>query len=124
MDKQTIRLIHPAGMTAMICRIFVAAGALEKEAEAIASNLVDSNLAGHDSHGVGMVPAYMEGIKSRPLFSGWLFHLERTPGRQKFRYCVGLERARDDVFVPASGIDGPRHYACTAHPSLHRETAA
>ena len=70
MDKQTIRLIHPAGMTAMICRIFVAAGALEKEAEAIASNLVDSNLAGHDSHGVVRVPRYLMWVQNGNLHFG------------------------------------------------------
>ncbi|MEP6702690.1 MAG: malate/lactate/ureidoglycolate dehydrogenase, partial [Betaproteobacteria bacterium] len=32
----------------------------EREAEIVASNLVAANLAGHDSHGVGMLPRYIE----------------------------------------------------------------
>ena len=63
MDEQTTRLIPPAAMTAMICRIFVTAGASDEEAGAIASNLVEANLAGHDSHGVARVPRYLMWVK-------------------------------------------------------------
>ncbi|MGI9482905.1 MAG: malate/lactate/ureidoglycolate dehydrogenase [Hyphomicrobiales bacterium] len=48
-------------LTGFIERIFRAAGADGSEAEAIATHLVDANLAGHDSHGVVRVPRYLEG---------------------------------------------------------------
>ncbi len=70
MDEQTTRLILPAAMTAMICRIFVAAGASDEEARAIASNLVEANLAGHDSHGVVRVPRYLMWVKTGNLHFG------------------------------------------------------
>ncbi len=43
--------------------MFIAAGCPEKEAEAVATNLVDSNLAGHDSHGVIRVPSYVQWLR-------------------------------------------------------------
>lgn len=48
------------GLTALIMAIFGAAGAGGDEARAIAENLVDANLSGHDSHGVIRVPRYFE----------------------------------------------------------------
>ena len=70
MDDQTTRLIPPVGMTALVCRIFVAAGASDKEAGAIASNLVEANLAGHDSHGVVRVPRYLMWVQTGNLHFG------------------------------------------------------
>jgi uncharacterized oxidoreductase len=42
--------------------IFVAAGATAADAKIVADHLVEANLAGHDSHGVGMIPQYVRGI--------------------------------------------------------------
>ena len=39
--------------------IFLAMGSAAPEAEAVADHLVRANLAGHDSHGVGMLPTYV-----------------------------------------------------------------
>jgi uncharacterized oxidoreductase len=35
-------------------------GSREAEVEAVASNLIEANLTGHDSHGIGMLPRYTE----------------------------------------------------------------
>ena len=43
-------------LTRAICR---GTGSTEREAELVAIHLVDANLAGHDSHGVGMLPLYV-----------------------------------------------------------------
>lgn len=51
--------VSASGMTELGKRVFIAAGASEDEAYAIADNLVDSNLAGHDSHGVVRIPRYV-----------------------------------------------------------------
>ena len=55
--------------------IFRAAGSGEQEAEEIADHLIDANLAGHDSHGIGMIPAYMHHLRS-----GWV-KPNQTPER-------------------------------------------
>jgi uncharacterized oxidoreductase len=39
--------------------IFSAAGSSKREAGLIADHLVEANLRGHDSHGVGMIPTYI-----------------------------------------------------------------
>jgi len=50
-------------------RVFAAAGSAESEAEIVAGHLLEANLKGHDSHGVGMIPSYLrnlEGGKVKP----------------------------------------------------------
>ena len=42
--------------------ILVASGSLPDEAEKVAANLVMANLSGHDSHGVGMLPRYVDAV--------------------------------------------------------------
>ena len=42
--------------------IFIASGSSAEEAETVASNLVMANLSGHDSHGVGMLPRYVDAV--------------------------------------------------------------
>jgi uncharacterized oxidoreductase len=44
-----------------------AGGSGEKEARIVADHLVDANLAGHDSHGVGMLPHYTRNLKAGTL---------------------------------------------------------
>ena len=42
-------------------------GSRPPEAKTVADHLVDANLAGHDSHGVGMLPHYMRNFKAGTL---------------------------------------------------------
>jgi uncharacterized oxidoreductase len=43
-------------------QILTAAGSAPAEAEQVAANLVLANLSGHDSHGVGMLPRYVDAV--------------------------------------------------------------
>ena len=45
-----------------VARILEAAGSTPAEAEQVAANLVLANLSGHDSHGVGMLPRYVDAV--------------------------------------------------------------
>jgi uncharacterized oxidoreductase len=45
-----------------VARIVAAAGSSPQESQLVADNLVLANLSGHDSHGVGMVPRYVEAV--------------------------------------------------------------
>ena len=47
------------GLRQMTGAILRSGGSETREAELVADHLVLANLAGHDSHGVGMVPAYV-----------------------------------------------------------------
>ncbi|MFL6695328.1 MAG: malate/lactate/ureidoglycolate dehydrogenase [Ramlibacter sp.] len=49
-------------LTARVATILRAAGSSAEEADTVASNLVLANLSGHDSHGVGMVPRYVDAV--------------------------------------------------------------
>src|SRR5438552_7443137 len=40
-------------------------GSAAPEADLVADHLVQANLAGHDSHGVGMIPAYVRHLQAR-----------------------------------------------------------
>jgi hydroxycarboxylate dehydrogenase B len=54
-------------LRAIVRRICVAAGANEADAAIVADHLVEANLTGHDSHGVGMIPQYIRGIQAGVL---------------------------------------------------------
>ncbi|MGZ5182240.1 MAG: malate/lactate/ureidoglycolate dehydrogenase [Ramlibacter sp.] len=49
-------------LVARIATILRAAGSSAEEADTVAANLVLANLSGHDSHGVGMVPRYVDAV--------------------------------------------------------------
>ena len=81
-----------------ITQLFVAAGSTPAEATQVASNLVMANLSGHDSHGVGMAPRYVDAILEKSLTpgssvavrvdSGMLLGLD---GQQGFGQTVGVQ---------------------------------
>jgi len=45
-----------------VATLLIAAGSRKEEADQVAANLVLANLSGHDSHGVGMVPRYVDAV--------------------------------------------------------------
>jgi len=55
-----MHLIPLARLNIAVRRFLCGFGSSEAEVEAVAGNLIDANLAGHDSHGVGMLPRYAE----------------------------------------------------------------
>jgi uncharacterized oxidoreductase len=55
--------IGAAALTRAVERLFAAAGCAAPEARQIADGLVEANLYGHDSHGVGLVPIYLANLE-------------------------------------------------------------
>jgi hydroxycarboxylate dehydrogenase B len=56
-------------LTGLAERVFAAGGSSDEEAQIIAGHLVEANLKGHDSHGVGMIPSYLRNLaagKAKP----------------------------------------------------------
>ena len=102
------KTLPPAELTSSVARILIAAGSAEEEARTVAANLVLANLSGHDSHGVGMVPRYVNavlegGLKPNTgvrvvMDGGALLTLDgqrgygQIVGEQAMR--LGIERAR------------------------------
>jgi uncharacterized oxidoreductase len=103
-------LIEVARLTGMAHRVFAAAGSVEEEAGLIADHLVEANLKGHDSHGVGMIPSYLRNLaggKAKPNEPGRVvsdagsmivYDGERGWGQIVARNAtlLGIERARRD----------------------------
>jgi uncharacterized oxidoreductase len=63
-------LIDQPTLTRFVTEIFVRLQADPDDARQVATHLVAANLKGHDSHGVGMVPAYVVNIRSGALAVG------------------------------------------------------
>lgn len=55
-------LIDYKRLAAISTGILTAAGTPEDHARLVSEHLVEANLQGHDSHGIGMVPSYVMGI--------------------------------------------------------------
>jgi len=54
--------IQAAELRQYVTRIIAMTGSTPEEAAQVADNLVMANLSGHDSHGVGMVPRYVDAV--------------------------------------------------------------
>ena len=95
-------------LVAAVTTIVRAAGSSEREAAQVATNLVEANLRGHDSHGVGMVPRYVDAVLEGGLAvdahvairadSGALLTLDGQHGYGQVigaeAMALGIERAR------------------------------
>ena len=57
-----MKMLQHQPLRTSAARILEAAGANEEDARTVADHLVDANLSGHDSHGVGMLPHYVRAI--------------------------------------------------------------
>jgi uncharacterized oxidoreductase len=54
--------VAPGALRAVVQAIVESGGSSEREAWLVAEQLVGANLTGHDSHGVGMLPRYVEAL--------------------------------------------------------------
>jgi uncharacterized oxidoreductase len=63
----TEHLLPPDGLHRWIAELWRAAGSDAREAGLVADHLVGANLAGHDSHGVGMIPRYVSAWQAGEL---------------------------------------------------------
>ena len=60
-------IIDVAALTKYVRTLFEKIGSQPEEARLVAENLVAANLAGHDSHGIGMIPDYVTYARSGAL---------------------------------------------------------
>ena len=59
--------VHPDTLHRWMVDLWLRAGSSDREARLTADHLVGANLAGHDSHGVGMAPRYVKSFKAGEL---------------------------------------------------------
>jgi uncharacterized oxidoreductase len=90
--------IHAEPLGAAIRELVRGFGSAEREVELVTDNLIQANLTGHDSHGIGMLPRYSEawvegGLKAnahiKMLMDGGA--LLRIDGQAGFGQVVGQE---------------------------------
>lgn len=63
----TSKTIAAAELRTVVAGLLEKAGSAATEAATVAHNLVLANLSGHDSHGVGMVPRYVDAVREGGL---------------------------------------------------------
>lgn len=111
--QRAMPTIEASALQALSFRIARAMGSEEGEAREVARHLVAANLAGHDSHGVGMLPTYVRCLKEGLLVPNQTLTLEsdrggmlvfdakRGFGAQMARAAVtaGIARARENGAV-------------------------
>jgi len=56
-------IVNHEKLIQLVTSICMAADSHETEASAVAHHLIEANLKGHDSHGIGMLPTYIRNIK-------------------------------------------------------------
>src|SRR6187402_800403 len=61
------KLIAAQALRDQCAAVIAGAGSSWEEAAQVAANLVLANLSGHDSHGVGMIPRYVDAVLEKGL---------------------------------------------------------
>lgn len=93
-----------------VARIFAAAGSNAREAGLIARHLVEANLRGHDSHGVGVLPGYIAAARDGHLKLNHTLAIAHDSGGLLVcdaGHGAGQVMAHDAI---AQGIDRVRHH--------------
>lgn len=114
--------------------IFVAAGCSEAESDRIATNLVDANLTGHDSHGVIRTPRYLVWLREGKLLpdqdisvvseSGSLLILDGNYGYGQTVGPLAVQRGIDKAAELGVSIVALRHAGHLGRIGAFAETAA
>ena len=103
-----MHLIQAAPLRAATFTLVKGCGSSDAEAKAVADNLVEANLTGHDSHGIGMLPRYVGAVREgglkvnahvrTVLDAGALLRLDGGAGFGQVvggeAMVLGIERAR------------------------------
>ena len=97
--------------------MYIAAGGVEEDARIVSDHVVDSNLAGHDSHGVINAPTYVNGMIGGPS-ANKLGIVRETPASAVIdadgalgmvAACKGMELAIQKAGTNTIGVVGLHH---------------
>jgi uncharacterized oxidoreductase len=102
-----------------VASILRAAGCLDEVANRVAASLVESNVVGHDSHGVMRVPFYIDAIRAGTLDpTGRVTVVQETPATTfldcgwnfgQYACAQGMQMAIDKSRVAGIGLTVLRH---------------
>ena len=73
-------LVQAESLKRIVSAILEKGGSSNNESQVVAEHLVRANLAGHDSHGVGMLPFYVKMLKSKLLLPNQKPEMKKTNG--------------------------------------------
>jgi len=73
-------LVTHSSLENMICRLLEHAGSTQDEAKIVSNHLVEANLLGHDSHGVGMIPHYIKNLAGGTVVPNTPVEIVRNDG--------------------------------------------
>ncbi len=120
--------VHPEPLRRLVQAVVERGGSGPDEARLVAHNLVEANLTGHDSHGVGMLPRYVDNLRAGGLKAnqqlrvvadhGSLLTLDgqlgygQVMGQQAM--ALGIERARKHG-VAVLGLANSHHIGRIGH---------
>ncbi|GIT52853.1 MAG: hypothetical protein Ct9H300mP16_00130 [Pseudomonadota bacterium] len=95
-------IIDHKNLRTLAREMLVAAGSEGDEPEIVSDNLVDANLLGHDSHGIGMLPRYLGAVRSGEL------NVNQHP-RDRCRHGPADHRGRRCGLRPGDRVGGDGH---------------
>ena len=105
------KLIDAQALREQCAAVIAGAGSSPQEAAQVAANLVLANLSGHDSHGVGMVPRYVDAVLEQGLApnSGVKVQLDAgslltLDGQRGYGQIVGVQAM--DMAIQRAGESG------------------
>ncbi len=74
------RTLRAQDLSAFVAALLSACGSSADEAQTVADNLVLANLSGHDSHGVGMAPRYVDAVREGGLIPNASVRVHKDSG--------------------------------------------
>ena len=108
--------------------VFLAAGVSPEEADCIAMNLVEANLYGHDSHGCGLIPTYIDDLARGEAVAGQKARVLADcgamvgfDGQKGFGQSIGIEAMNEGIAraekygVAIVGVANTHHLARIGH---------
>ena len=108
-------IIQAEPLKRLVTTILKKGGSKDSEAQVVADHLVRSNLAGHDSHGVGMLPIYLRMLQAdllKPNQDPELFKSDGSimmfDGKRGYGQAVGkiaMEKAIESVEILSNSFD-------------------
>ena len=73
-------LVQAESLKKIVSAILEKGGSSKNESQVVGNHLVRANLVGHDSHGVGMLPRYVEMLKAKLLLPNQKPEIVKTEG--------------------------------------------
>jgi uncharacterized oxidoreductase len=110
-----MKTIDHVALRALTLRILTAGGSDEAEAQIVVDHLIEANLAGHDSHGVGMLPIYCRNLEAGTLRANQAAEIVQSSGSFAVwdgRWGYGQRIAREAM---AWAIDTARTHGVAVH---------